>query len=255
MNRTGICSLCGVIGTTELHHIKYKDQGGADTDDNLIEVCRDCHRLIHSGAIKKAVVLAAKNRQKGRHTMNKYVNAMKNTITNFSAAMKKVADQKIKNSNMYRDDIAADENAKMDTQAQQLFENAREEITATQKEAVAQAEAWGELNGGDIDPDINLLKGGFTLDGKDLDRLIEKHQNNGTMIKAIADYAQTHKIMLSWIPTVYTKQEAFARLAAEADSTLGAIYQNPTGSPMLDEGIAHWGEGNGNTNFWRTIGE
>jgi hypothetical protein len=189
-----------------------------------------------------------------RHTMNKYVSSMKNTITRFAAAMKKIADQKAKNNSIYRDDVAADENTKMDAQAQQLFEDARDEITTTQREAVADAEAWGELNGSDIDPDINLLKGGFTLDSKDLDRLIEKHQNNGTMIKAIADYAEAHKIMLSWIPTVYTKQEAFARLAAEADSTLGAIYQNPTGSPMLDEGIAHWGEGNGN-NFWRTIGD
>ena len=31
---------------------KQNGSGGNDTEDNLIEVCRKCHRLIHDGKIK-----------------------------------------------------------------------------------------------------------------------------------------------------------------------------------------------------------
>lgn len=47
-----ICQLCGRTGQTEKHHIKTKGSGGDDTEENLIEVCRKCHRLIHDGKIK-----------------------------------------------------------------------------------------------------------------------------------------------------------------------------------------------------------
>lgn len=51
-DKKGICELCGKRGETEKHHKKTKGSGGDDTKENLIEVCRKCHRLIHDGKIK-----------------------------------------------------------------------------------------------------------------------------------------------------------------------------------------------------------
>lgn len=51
-DKKGICEICKTKGQTEKHHKKTKGSGGDDTEENLIEVCRKCHRLIHDGKIK-----------------------------------------------------------------------------------------------------------------------------------------------------------------------------------------------------------
>lgn len=51
-DKKGICQICNVKGQTEKHHQKTKGSGGDDTEENLIEVCRKCHRSIHDGKIK-----------------------------------------------------------------------------------------------------------------------------------------------------------------------------------------------------------
>lgn len=51
-DKKGICEICHTKGQTEKHHKKTKGSGGDDTEENLIEVCRKCHRLIHDGKIK-----------------------------------------------------------------------------------------------------------------------------------------------------------------------------------------------------------
>lgn len=42
---------------TNTHHIKSKGSGGNDTEENLIELCGDCHRKVHDGTIKKEELL------------------------------------------------------------------------------------------------------------------------------------------------------------------------------------------------------
>ena len=51
-DKNGKWAICGKTGQTEKHHIKTKGSGGDDLPQNLIEVCRKCHRLIHDGKIK-----------------------------------------------------------------------------------------------------------------------------------------------------------------------------------------------------------
>ena len=51
-DKKGVCEICHKKGQTEKHHKKTKGSGGDDTEENLIEVCRKCHRLIHDGKIK-----------------------------------------------------------------------------------------------------------------------------------------------------------------------------------------------------------
>ena len=35
----------------EIHHIKEKNEGGTNTDENLVPVCSNCHSKIHLGLI------------------------------------------------------------------------------------------------------------------------------------------------------------------------------------------------------------
>lgn len=41
-----LCEKCGSVAV-DIHHIKYKSQGGTDDRDNLIALCRDCHNEAH----------------------------------------------------------------------------------------------------------------------------------------------------------------------------------------------------------------
>ena len=46
------CEMCDNTAV-DIHHIKFKSQGGKDNIDNLIALCRDCHEKAHSGEIPK----------------------------------------------------------------------------------------------------------------------------------------------------------------------------------------------------------
>ena len=50
----GVCELCRQDskyqpkGWLQLHHIKYRSEGGGHAADNLISLCNDCHAIAHS---------------------------------------------------------------------------------------------------------------------------------------------------------------------------------------------------------------
>lgn len=47
------CQCCKTKkGTLHAHHIIYRSQGGADTLDNLITLCEECHKKLHNGELK-----------------------------------------------------------------------------------------------------------------------------------------------------------------------------------------------------------
>ena len=47
------CQICKAKNTRlEVHHIIYRSNGGTDDENNLITLCKDCHKKIHSGEIK-----------------------------------------------------------------------------------------------------------------------------------------------------------------------------------------------------------
>lgn len=56
------CSICGWNeATCDIHHIIPKKNGGADDNDNLIIVCPNCHRVIHSNKKYSEEYLRSKN--------------------------------------------------------------------------------------------------------------------------------------------------------------------------------------------------
>ena len=41
------CQFCGCMTNLEVHHQQFRSHSGADTEDNLITFCTDCHSAIH----------------------------------------------------------------------------------------------------------------------------------------------------------------------------------------------------------------
>ena len=44
------CQSCGSRSNLEVHHKEFRSQGGADSEENLITLCADCHSRAHRGA-------------------------------------------------------------------------------------------------------------------------------------------------------------------------------------------------------------
>lgn len=46
------CQICGARNTRlEVHHIQFRSQGGSDSMDNLVTLCKECHGKVHSGEL------------------------------------------------------------------------------------------------------------------------------------------------------------------------------------------------------------
>ena len=46
------CQCCGKKNCRlEVHHIKFKSDGGTDDEENLITLCEDCHKGVHTGTV------------------------------------------------------------------------------------------------------------------------------------------------------------------------------------------------------------
>ena len=47
------CQCCGKKNCRlEVHHIKFRQNGGTDDEENLITLCEDCHKGIHAGTVE-----------------------------------------------------------------------------------------------------------------------------------------------------------------------------------------------------------
>lgn len=46
------CQCCGKKNCRlEVHHIKFKSNGGTDDEENLLTLCEDCHKGVHTGTV------------------------------------------------------------------------------------------------------------------------------------------------------------------------------------------------------------
>jgi 5-methylcytosine-specific restriction endonuclease McrA len=69
------CQHCGKTGTAlHAHHIVYRSKGGSNMADNLITLCEDCHKKVHSGKIQLNVEKPKLLKEAGHmNTMRKLV--------------------------------------------------------------------------------------------------------------------------------------------------------------------------------------
>lgn len=51
---------CRMVLTLDIHHIEYVAEGGADSQDNLLALCPNCHSLHHNGHIPRESLRAWK---------------------------------------------------------------------------------------------------------------------------------------------------------------------------------------------------
>ena len=154
---------------------------------------------------------------------NKFVSRMKDTVNKFYEAMKTARAEIDKNNERYLPNIAAEENEKIAQELSAKERAAEAEIDAIAQEALADVERWKALSGKEIDDaDLKLLQGAFKLTEADIKDLVEKHKANGTMIRAIGDYAEAHKIA-AVIPTPEAKIKAYSIIAGDAKNMIGEI--------------------------------
>ncbi len=45
----GICQICGSRNHPEGHHVQDYQFGGRANTDNMVTLCRDCHKKVHRG--------------------------------------------------------------------------------------------------------------------------------------------------------------------------------------------------------------
>lgn len=51
------CRWCGTTDEVQIHHVRYRSEGGPDTPRNLISICATCHALAHSNKKKYQPIL------------------------------------------------------------------------------------------------------------------------------------------------------------------------------------------------------
>jgi 5-methylcytosine-specific restriction endonuclease McrA len=55
-----LCENCGKTAI-DIHHLKFRSQGGQDVIENLMALCRECHFEVHNGTKIKTEDLVAKH--------------------------------------------------------------------------------------------------------------------------------------------------------------------------------------------------
>lgn len=53
----GKCRWCGTDSNVQIHHVRYRSEGGPDTPKNLISVCAECHAMAHTNKKKYQPIL------------------------------------------------------------------------------------------------------------------------------------------------------------------------------------------------------
>lgn len=53
----GKCRWCGTVDEIQIHHVRYRSEGGPDTPRNLISICAECHALAHTNKKKYQPIL------------------------------------------------------------------------------------------------------------------------------------------------------------------------------------------------------
>ena len=167
--------------------------------------------------------------------MNKYINIMKNALTDYYNKAKATEQKKDEARNTYQQDIAAEQIARLDAALEAEKQAAIFAITEAKDEGIAEAYRWGTLDGKKIDDDVKLLK--FDLSSEQFAALVKKHLDNATMCFILKQYAEKHERPETTpgergsvgfatplvIPTVEAKIEAYKKLSESAIATIESI--------------------------------
>ena len=173
-----------------------------------------------------------------QNTMNIYLSEMRNALSSYYTSAQALMTQKQKNSEIYQAEVAEEQNRGIDAKLSQLYADTWKKLQDAQAAGIAQAEKWGELDGGKTTDDVKLLGGHFELKKAQVEALVAKYRGNGTMMEAIGKYACEHGMDFLNIPTVAGKVEAWGLILDHAKTLLDQATNPPAVGWMVGASAA-----------------
>lgn len=164
---------------------------------------------------------------KGDNNMNTYLSQMRDALSSYFTSAQALMVQKDKNTETYQPEVAEEQNRGIDAKMSQLYADTWRKLQDAQAAGIAQAEKWGDLDGAKITDDIKLLGGHFELKKAQVEALVEKYRDNGTMMEAIGKYAREHNMGFMNVPTVAGKAEAWDYILDYAKTLLDQSTNPP----------------------------
>lgn len=164
---------------------------------------------------------------KGDNNMNTYLSQMRDALSSYFTSAQALMAQKDKNTETYQPEVAEEQNRGIDAKMSQLYADTWRKLQDAQAAGIAQAEKWGDLDGAKITDDIKLLGGHFELKKAQVEALVEKYRDNGTMMEAIGKYAREHNMGFMNVPTVAGKAEAWDYILDYAKTLLDQSTNPP----------------------------
>lgn len=163
--------------------------------------------------------------------MNKYANDMINLVADTLPRLRK-ADQAIRDFEtekkpLLRDDVFNDQRNALVSDYNNLVMNATIEAQNLAEAEAERVKTPVALNGAELTPDADLLRGGFDLKASDLAAMYERAQGNATMQRLIAEYGEKHNMPVGGYFTE-------AQRLADIDTML-AYARSAFSRPMFDD--------------------
>lgn len=171
--------------------------------------------------------------------MSEYVNKMRDTLVSFNRKALEIGGNMADSRERCSKDYAAEEIANLHLQLNQAAANARDQIDNIHKEAMSAARKWAALDGKEINAaDLSLLKGDFKLSVEDINAMVVKYWDNGTMINAIDKCVKRHRVA-AYVPNLNDKLQAYGILVKSAHALISNISEKVG---MDEDYFADWGK-------------
>lgn len=171
--------------------------------------------------------------------MSKYVDKMRTVLVAFNKKAAGIGYDIADSRERLTQEYAAEEISKLHLQMNLAATYCRDQIDAIHKEAQTAARKWAALDGKEVNTaDLSLLKGDFEISVVDLNALVLKYWNNGTMINAIEKYAKKHHAAV-YVPNLDDKLQAYKIMAQSAHKLIDSIAEN---GGMDEDYFANWGK-------------
>ena len=187
--------------------------------------------------------------------MNQYVQRMKTAISGYHGKAKDAAAEIERAYSLYQKEPAEREAQRIREKLAKERKAAENEINAACNAALEGVKAWGRLDGSRLTDDVKLFDVGLTPE--QFNGLVEKYQDNYTMLNALQRYADkanaeaakdAHGIpetrfTTSMIPTPEAMTTRWEKIHNGALSMLESLESGDAFTKSFAEsGVEHWGD-------------
>lgn len=173
---------------------------------------------------------------------NIYMDKMKAAISDYYKQAVEIEKQIKTNKERLQPTISYEANEKLNEQRRALYYKAKDAIDAAFQGVLASIDRWAVFDGTKITEDMKLLSGAFPLAEADVVGLIEKYQDNYTMLAALDKYAAENGFAQNraQIRTPENRKAAWSKVHAGAITLLDTA-SNDVQNPILDFAVERFG--------------